>query len=342
MVEQVYLNIFRFNIPIPENPLKAVNAYLIRGRERHLMIDTGMNRPECREAMEADLRTLNVDLRRTDFFITHLHSDHLGLAPYVATEGSRIFLGAPDCRTMNDPDIWDKLKKIAGTNGFPPGELDAAIEKNPGRKYQALGPIDFTEISEGDIMQVGDYTFTPIMTPGHTCGHFCLYEPQRKMLFSGDHLLEDITPLISVLYEGSNPLGQYLDSLNKIARFEIHWVFPGHRSKFTRCTERIAEMKYHIKTRSEEVLSILEAAGRQSAYEVASKMTWDVDPVNWNEVALTQRWFAAGEALAYLGYLQAEGRITKEMSGGKAYYSLNEKSCSDGERTQASPGLGAK
>lgn len=168
---------------MPENPLKAVNAYLIRGKERHLIVDTGMNRVECREAMETDLRVLNVDFRRTDNFI--------------------------------DPEIWGQFKNIDVTNGFPPSELGAAIEKYQGRRYQALGPIDFTTLGKADIIRVGDYTVTPIMTPGLTCGHFCLYEKQRKILFSGDHLLEAITPCISVLYEANNPLGQYVASLTK-------------------------------------------------------------------------------------------------------------------------------
>ena len=84
VVEEVLPQLFRAEIPLPRNPLKAVNSYIIRDRERSLVIDTGMNRDECREAMMAALKELQVDLRRTDLYITHMHVDHLGLAVMLA------------------------------------------------------------------------------------------------------------------------------------------------------------------------------------------------------------------------------------------------------------------
>ena len=84
MIEEVAANVYKIEIPLPESPLKSVNSYVIKGKDRNLMIDTAMNREECLNAMMAGLRELAVDIRKTDFFITHLLSDHLGL---VLTSG---------------------------------------------------------------------------------------------------------------------------------------------------------------------------------------------------------------------------------------------------------------
>jgi hypothetical protein len=46
MPDEVFPDIFRIPIPLPRNPLRAINTYLIRGRDRSLLVDTGMNRPE--------------------------------------------------------------------------------------------------------------------------------------------------------------------------------------------------------------------------------------------------------------------------------------------------------
>jgi hypothetical protein len=47
MAEEIFPNLFREEIPLPQNPLKAINSYVIKDAGRFLMIDTGMNRPEC-------------------------------------------------------------------------------------------------------------------------------------------------------------------------------------------------------------------------------------------------------------------------------------------------------
>jgi glyoxylase-like metal-dependent hydrolase (beta-lactamase superfamily II) len=79
MIEKVLTNLYKIEIPLPKNPLKNLNSYVIKGAERNLIIDTGWNQEECMNAMQAGLKKLGVDIKNTDFFITHLHADHLGL-----------------------------------------------------------------------------------------------------------------------------------------------------------------------------------------------------------------------------------------------------------------------
>ena len=96
MIEEIDRNLFRIEIPLPHNPLKSINSYVIKGPDRNFIVDTGLNREECKRAMLNGLAELRIDLNATDFFITHLHADHLALVETIASDTSKIYLNAPD------------------------------------------------------------------------------------------------------------------------------------------------------------------------------------------------------------------------------------------------------
>jgi glyoxylase-like metal-dependent hydrolase (beta-lactamase superfamily II) len=321
MIEEVWPNIFRTEIPLPANPLKAINSYVVKGGDKFLIIDTGMNRPECLEAMQSSLKKLGVDMQQTDFFITHVHADHFGLVSELVNNSSKIYFNHPDAEIIRDPHHWEKLATSAALNGFPTADLRAAIKKHPGHRYHARGPVDLCPLKEGDVIPIGDYAFRCVETPGHTKGHMCLYDPNTKIFFSGDHILGDITPNITLWSENHDPLRQYLESLDKVKDYDISLVLPGHRNLLHHHRQRIAELRKHHEVRAEEVLSILEK-GEQNAYQVASQMTWDIDCDVWEDFPLPQKWFAAGETLAHLQYLQGQGRVKRELREEKAWFSL--------------------
>jgi len=321
MPQQLFPDLYRELIPLPRNPLRAVNSYVIIGDNRFLVIDTGMNRPECREAMEKYLKELQVDLERTDFFVTHFHADHLGLVSEFMRPSSKIYMSAPDDRGFRDPEHWNGMAAVARGNGFPEADIQQAIERHPGFKYPARHNFPTTLLREGDTIEIGDYCLTCIETPGHTRGHLCLYEPRKKMLFSGDHILETITPNISLWADHEDPLGSYLRSLDKVYDYKIDHVLPGHREPFSHYRRRIDELKRHHEVRNEEILAILRD-GEKTAYETAACMTWDIDCKQWENFPLPQKWFASGEALAHLQYLQQREMVKREIRDGKALFSV--------------------
>jgi glyoxylase-like metal-dependent hydrolase (beta-lactamase superfamily II) len=323
MAEEIFPNLFREEIPLPQNPLRAINSYVIRGDGRFLMIDTGMNRPECLQAMEAYIKEVGVDLNRTDFFITHLHADHLGLVSELAQPSSKVYFNHPDSEVINDAHHWEEMADIARLNGFPESDILTAISRHPGKRYHARRPLPLTLLKEGDKIEIAGYSFICIETPGHTRGHLCLYEPAKKIFFSGDHILETITPNIALWSEGDDPLKNYLQSLDKVSKYDVAHVLPGHRQLFSHHRRRIEELKKHHEIRNEEILSILKR-GKRTAYKVASEMSWDIDCDRWEEFPLPQQWFAGGEALAHLQYLQGGGRVKRELQNGKALFSLKE------------------
>jgi len=321
MVEEVLPNVYRIEVPLPRNPLQAINSYVIKDEGRSLIIDTGMNRPECMSVLSAGLKELEVDLRQTDFFVTHLHADHLGLVSSLATETSTVYFNKPDGDAISSGADWDKNTDFAALNGFPDDERKKAIENHPGRKYSSQTHLDFHILKEGDTIGMGDYQFRCVETPGHTRGHLCLYEPNKKILMSGDHILVDITPNISLWSDDENPLSEYLSSLDKVSDLDVALVLPGHRSIFQNCKKRVEELKHHHRARADEVLTILEE-GSQNAYQVASRMSWDVDYKSWERFPPQQKWFAFGEAVSHLKYLQEEQRVEQQRRGQETVFAL--------------------
>lgn len=313
VLEEVLPQLYRAEIPLPKNPLKATNSYIIKSGERNLIIDTGMNREECLAAMTAALRELDIDPAQSDFFITHLHADHLGLVNELAGPSSRIYFNRPDAEIVALTDLWELLFEIAGKHGFPEDELRSSLALHPGNRYSAAGPIDFEFVGEGDRLDYGPYTFCCVHTPGHTAGHMCLYEPDRKLFIAGDHILGDITPNIAAWHDAENPLREYLQSLDKVYPMEISLLLPGHRRIVGDCRRRIRELKAHHRERLQEVVSIIETNGPGSAYEIAARMEWDINVRSWEQFPVAQKWFAIGEAIAHIRYLEEEGKVQRKQ-----------------------------
>jgi len=322
MIEEILRNLYKIEIPLPESPLKSLNSYVLKDRDRNLIIDTGMNREECLNAMMSGLRELAVDIRKTDFYITHLHSDHLGLVSSLATDSSTIYFNQPDADRIKAGIFLDDLIGFARLNGFPENELQTISYTHPGFKYRPKENLDFYILKEGDKLSISDYVFNCVETPGHTKGHMCLYEPSKKIFVAGDHVLSDITPNILLMSDEWDPLKAYLESLDKVYKFDIELVLPGHRGIIRNCKERIQELKHHHQERLDELISIL-GKGSQNAFEIASQMSWDILYDSWDLFPVPQKWFATGEAIAHLKYLEEKGMIRKEMPEQRIIYSLN-------------------
>jgi len=321
MCQEILPNLFRLKIPLPESPLRYLNSYLIRDANRSMIIDTGFNRKECLEAMMAGLHKVGIDLEKSDIFITHLHADHFGLVTKLATDSSRIYFSRPEKELMESREGFGAMIAYAGKNGFPENELRSALDKHPGAKYGSDWIPEMKLLDDADAIHVGGYHFKCIATPGHTMGHICLYEPSKKILVAGDHILIDITPNIQCWSDTQNPLKHYLASLDKVAGLQVDLVLPGHRRLIRNHGARIAELKQHHAHRLTEVLTILEG-GPLNAFQVASRMTWDIKADSWDQFPVAQRWFATGEAIAHLRYLEEEGKLVSKNSDKIKLYSL--------------------
>ncbi|HIU26267.1 MAG TPA: MBL fold metallo-hydrolase [Candidatus Copromorpha excrementigallinarum] len=323
MTQEVIKNIYRIVIPLPNNPLKSLNSYFIKSDSgRNLLIDTGFNRPECLEAIEKGLADAGAVMEDTDLFITHLHSDHCGLIAHLRDKGSRVYAGKIDGDLINyetGEEYWEKLDELFVSYGFPKAKFGKNTDIHPGRKYSNEEIIDFTYVTEEDVLNVGEYSFRPVLTPGHTPGHMCLYDENKRVLISGDHILGDITPNICIELTMENPLELYLKSLDKVAALKVETILTAHRSPVPDMYKRIDQLKAHHDRRLKEVLENLHESWT-SAYSMAQLMTWKIKCKSWEDFPEPQKWFATGEAVAHLQYLASHGLAERGLADGITVY----------------------
>ncbi len=311
MYEELLPGLYRVRLPLPGNPLKEINSYVILSKTRNLVIDTGLNRKECADALIEGFSGIGLDIKKTDLFLTHMHGDHIGLAGMFKTAGASIFCSEADSDLIRWPQSqWDGLKKSSQPHGFTAEENEAAIEAHPANKYRSVMLEAITAVKDGDCIEAGDYTLKCITTPGHTPGHICLYDPANKLLFAGDHILGDITPNISQWKVTDTFLANYLGSLDKIAELDVRLVLPGHRSMVEDCRARIKQLKEHHEHRNNEILAALRGSSKPlSAYQVAARISWNINKPYWVQYPVSQKWFATGETVAHLCYLRNKGEV---------------------------------
>jgi len=319
MIQKISKDLFAVKIPLPGTPLGKLNAYVIRSPERNLIIDTGLDRDVCRKTMFKALEKLKVDLSRTDIFLTHHHADHIGLVDDLITENTVLYCHGAGWEILKNWKGFGPLVRFAQRQGFPSGTLQEAFKGHPGNSFRLKWRTHPRFVSEGDIIETGDYRLICTATPGHSKDHMCLYEPSRKILFSGDHILADISPNIQSWSDEGNPLKDYLQSLKKISAMDISLVFPAHRGFIDNHRRRIEELMVHHRFRLEQIMDIL-SGQPLTAYQVASQMTWHIKGDSWQDFPIEQRWFALVEAIAHLKFLESERRLKSMVSDDLIFY----------------------
>ena len=326
MIEEVVNGIYRIEVPLPQTPLKALNAYLIRGNNRHLLVDNGFNRPECREALLGGLNQLAVSLEQVDMFITHLHADHCGLTADLLRPDTTVYSSAGDGAVINQMTegaaFWSELLQEMAPHGCSAEWLHSLETSHPAIRFGPSGPVCFTPLGEGDLLQYGSFSLRVLSVPGHTPDHLALFEPHLKILLSGDVILGDISPNISHWREMNDALGAYLRSLDKLATLDISLTLPGHRSLVHNTGERIEALRQHHAHRLDEVHGILKGKSL-NAFEVAASMTWALRGAAWKDFLTPQQWFATNEALSHLEHLVARGEAVRQNDKNGIRFSLS-------------------
>lgn len=327
MYEELLPDFYRIEVPLPNNPLRALNCYLVKGFSRNLLIDNGFNTKESYEALSAGLDELGINLVETDFFLTHLHSDHNGLtSALLKSPTSKVMCSHEDGARLNhaviDASYWPNMFGALALHGFPKCEVEKLAINHPGKIYQSPVPLEISPVEDGDIFGYGRYSFTVVEVPGHTPGHVVLYEETTRTLVSGDHILGTITPNITCWTGVEDSLGDYLKSLDKVKAYTMDRTFPAHRGMIEDTSARIDELKSHHAGRLDEICTILAHHGRQNAYGTASYMRWSLRGITWDEFKVQQKCFATGETLAHLEHLAVLGRVRRIYQGDGAFFEL--------------------
>lgn len=328
MVEQIFSkpDIFIIPVPLPNNPLRNLNCYVLRDGDDALVIDTGFNMVECMDALSAGLKELGVDMGQATLFLTHLHSDHVGLAAHIIQPGTRVLMGELDygyMRGFDKQNSWSRLEELFCREGLPREEIELQRRVNPARAYAPERSFDAETVTDGFIFQIGSYHLRCVWTPGHTPGHMCLYLEEEKILFSGDHILFDITPNITMWPGIRDSLGNYLESLKRVSALEIRAALPAHRHSGQDAYARIRDIQEHHDRRLNQILDILREEPGLDACGIGSRMTWSMRGKNWSEFPIQQKWFAIGETISHLDYLLCRKQLVRREAPDHISYFLS-------------------
>lgn len=320
-MKKIYENpdVYVIKVPLPGNPLRELNSYLILSGGEALIIDTGFKHPTSKEALMGALEELHIDRQNLKIFLTHLHTDHIGLTDEVAGENTTIYMSGEDYgryRESLDPAHWKESDALFLQEGFSKEGLEQIVTTNPARKYMPDRIFTAQTVSDGDMFYVGNTKAVCVQTNGHTPGHFCLYLPKEEIMFAGDHILYDITPNITAWMGVEDSLGDYLRNLDKIREYPMQMALPGHREVSKPVEERIAEIKRHHQIRLDGTIQIIREHPGSNADEIAAGLKWSMRGKSWEEFPMEQKWFAVGETIAHLDYLRHENVVKKEMQDG--------------------------
>ena len=325
---EVAPNIYQVEIPLEGNPLKAIHSYILveedeSGQPTCHIVDTGFNAQPCKEALMSALETLNVSLKKSKLIITHLHSDHSGLAAQLNQTGVQILTGAVDGQMIND------MTKRSYWEGFEKRALMMDLEKDkvgfnghPGYKYCPKEEITYEALEEGDVLEIGSYTFEVLDIPGHTPGHIALFDREKGILISGDHILDPITPNIAFWGFEWNILDVYFESLKKVRKLKVNLILPSHRKLITDHVKRIDELMAHHMERLDEIQAIIQ--DWTSIRDTACQMHWSIRSKDWEGFPDPQKWFASGEAMSHLEYLYIKGHALRRDNEGVLEYKVRQ------------------
>jgi glyoxylase-like metal-dependent hydrolase (beta-lactamase superfamily II) len=313
-------------ITMEQSDLTHVNVYLVKGSKGYLLIDSGWNTDESFTTFHNYLLKNGIGFQEIkQILITHVHPDHYGMAGHIKQlSGAKIIMHQIE-KDYIRPRYIDMNELLALTdrqlsdNGVSENAVELLRDATLGLENYIIATQPDATLHDGEIIDIGTFVFRAIWTPGHSSGHICLYEPEKKILFSGDHILPKITPNVGLHPQSiDNPLGRYIESLQEIRKLDVELTLPGHDQPFKNLKARIDEIIHHHDLRNMEILKTLEF-GAKTAYKIAQEISWSNNS-GWNDLPPFHQRMAVFETLAHLEMMAAESRVDKYSHQGVYYY----------------------
>jgi glyoxylase-like metal-dependent hydrolase (beta-lactamase superfamily II) len=314
-VEQVAGGVWSVPVPIIGNPLRYVLSYLIEHDAGFVMVDPGWNHQDSWRALTSGLSECGVPVDAvTAIVVTHVHPDHHGLSARVRElSGAWVGMHPAEDDFLSrhaDETMRTGMEQYLRWCGAPRTHFEQLlVSRSHTAQVDPMARADRL-IEHGDFIDAPGLRLRAVWTPGHTPGHLCFYDETRDLLLTGDHILPRITPNVSAYDMTSNPLDDYLASLDKIRGVQPAEVLPAHEYRFTDLDSRLEYLTEHHRDRLAEAERGLAAAGPAgtTAWQAAIGVTWSRP---WADLVSFQRQAAIGEVLSHLRYLQARGRAAE-------------------------------
>jgi glyoxylase-like metal-dependent hydrolase (beta-lactamase superfamily II) len=308
--ERVLPGVWRLRLPLPWPGVPHCNAWALAAGDGIVLVDTGMHEPGSLAHLERALDQVHLRLEHVRLVVcTHAHSDHYGqAAPILERAGCELWMHpnhAHMTEAAQDPDAaLARRVEVARQSGVPAEPLQEWAE---GRRGQGYGIAKIVEpdrdLLPGVIVETDLGPWEVIETPGHAPSHVSLFQPERRVLISGDHLLGRV----SLYYDygwSPDPAGEFLSSLGAVAALGARLCLSGHGRPFT-------DVAGHIRANRELVRERL--GGIESALAEGPRTAFDLVPaVHGEELSLATATWWLPETLVYLTHLEREGRVARD------------------------------
>jgi len=307
-----------FSIPTPF-PVGPVNVYLAKG-EPLTLVDAGPCYDPARELLGKALAGCGyrvTDLQR--IVITHAHPDHCGLVAELAqASGAAVLSHAASLPWLGKNASTRQLAfyaEVMRWSGIPVKKVEGLSRTRHGVERYGEPVVPDGTLANGDVLQMGGEDWQVLHTPGHAGDLICLYQPQRRLLISSDHLLRDVSsnPIVEPPAPGETGwprrLVEYMAQLRRVADLDVALALPGHGPPITDHRALIHErLAFHEK----RARRILEMVGDNActAHEIASALFPGLDSINY--------FLALSEVIGHLQWLEVERRVTYTERGGVA------------------------
>jgi len=182
--------------------------------------------------------------------VTHTHPDHSPLAARLARETGAQLIGLP-----------------------PPSD---------GRQDERFKPDH--EPADGETLPLGGIALTAIHTPGHASNCVCYLLAAQKLLFTGDHVLGGVSP---VILPPDGDMSEYIRSLDKLAALDFERIAPGHGEILAQGKRVVAALRAHRMEREAKVLKCLASPSTIDALVPAVYDDVPADRHGWAKLTLT-------------------------------------------------------
>jgi glyoxylase-like metal-dependent hydrolase (beta-lactamase superfamily II) len=326
MALEILPGVFQLDVPFVKHPLRGIHTYLFKGRgegARNLLVDTALNRDECDASLREQLQEAGARLEETDIFLTHMHVDHCGLISRLKCAENTVYASETDRPYIDgfqSASHWEWLTQTNVWCGVPE-EHALKPHEHVAHSNRPSFVVPIETVRPGGSLTCGEYTLSVVDLAGHTPGQAGLWHAPTGSLFSGDHVLNRISPNITTWDLDHDYLKMFCENLKRVKAMPVRHLFPSHGAPLTDINGRIDELLEHHAARLALMEGLVRAAGRPvTAFYVAKDVEWSKGD-KFTDIAIQQKWFACSETLAHLRCLVNDGRLYSQWRGDTLYFS---------------------